>query len=78
MRRKYTMTEEQFKRILDASQPVPYMVFGGMEPRSPRENAMSAWASLGADLGFQYMTVEPVDGDKFSFTAEPLAGGGDE
>jgi len=69
-RKQYELTDEQLKSLIDSCKPVPYMVFGGVEPRSPQENANDAWGSLGKKMGFDYMTVEPVDGkgQKF-FTA---------
>lgn len=71
MRKQFEMTQEDLDRILDACKPVPYMVFGGMPPRSPQENANAAWAELGSRLGFEHMTVQPSSkGDRF-FTAEP-------
>lgn len=71
MRREYEMTPAQLDRILDACRPVPYMVFGGIEPRSPQENANDAWCDLGREMGFDGMTVQPTGrGDRF-FTAEP-------
>ena len=71
MNTQYTMTQVQLEKILDASKPVRYMVFGGMEPRSPQENANSAWKRLGDELGFDHMTVQLVDGQPQTvFTAE--------
>jgi hypothetical protein len=71
VRKEFKMTEEQFKAIMEASKPVAYMVFGGREPSSPQENANAAWASLGAELGFKYLTVQPIQGkDHTYFTAE--------
>ncbi len=66
------MTEEQFKDILDACKPVPYIIIAGMEPASPQENANDAWRRLGEVLGFKYMSVRPLHlkGPRF-FTAEP-------
>lgn len=71
-RREYEMSEEQHKVLLDACKPVPYMVFGGMEPTSPQENANRAWQRLGEEMGFDSRTVEPVSGkgSRF-FTAVP-------
>jgi hypothetical protein len=70
MRKEYEMTQAQLDAILDACKPVPYMVFGGMEPRSPQESANAAWAALGEELGFDHMTVRPNGkGDRF-FTAD--------
>ncbi len=72
MRREYEMTRKQLDKLLDASKPVPYMVFGGKSPATCQENANTAWASLGSEMGFMPMTVEPVTGkgDRF-FTAVP-------
>lgn len=74
-RREYEMTTEQLDRLLGACKPVPYMVFGGVAPASPRENANAAWAALGRELGFKPMTVRPIagKGQQF-FTAEPTNG----
>ena len=74
MRKEFEMTDEQHKKLLDACKPVPYMVFGGIEPRSPQENANDAWRELGRELGFDAMTVRPVAGkDTKFFTAEAVA-----
>lgn len=70
-RETFQMTEKQHKRIIDASQPVPYLIIGGIAPRSPQENANSAWANLGRELGFIYHTVRPIIGqDDYWFSAE--------
>ena len=70
-RREYEMTDAQLSTLLSACKPVPYMVVGGMPPRSPRQNANDAWATLGRELRFKPMTVKPVagKGERF-FTAE--------
>jgi hypothetical protein len=71
MRKEFTMTAEQHERLLDACKPVPYMVIGGMQPRSPQQNANAAWAALGAEMGFDPMSVQPVQGKGSEvFTAE--------
>ena len=56
----YEMTEKQYKTLMDACKPVPYMIFGGMEPPSPQQNANDAWASLGKELNFDSTTVKPI------------------
>lgn len=72
MRKKYEMTDVDLKTLLEACRPVPYMVVGGMAPRSPQENANAAWCALGKRMGFDGMSVEPAgNGDRF-FTAEAL------
>lgn len=59
---EFHLTEKQLNDLMDACKPVIYMVIGGVPPPSPQENANAAWASLGAELGFDYMTVQPVSG----------------
>lgn len=73
MRKEFEMTDEQHAKLLEACKPVPYMVFGGMAPPTPQENANAAWRALGAQMGFDGMSVEPVrgKGTKF-FTAEAV------
>lgn len=68
----YTMTQEQYDKLLEAMKPVPYMIIGGMAPRSQQENANDAWKALGAVMGFKYMTVKPYGANKLQFTAEPV------
>lgn len=70
MRKEYQLTEEQYRKLIEASKPIPYMVFGGMEPRSPQENANAAWAVLGNELGFDWTTVDRSNKGKMFFTAE--------
>ncbi len=71
MRKEFEMTDEQLQNMLNACKPVPYMVIGGIEPRSPQENAIQAWKELGEELGFDGMTAEPVEGKGMKFfTAE--------
>ena len=69
IRKEYEMTKAQYYAILAASQPVPYLVAGGIEPATPQENAHRAWQALGKELGFDWETVRPSEcGDRF-FTA---------
>ena len=70
MRKLFTLTDEQQKAILDASQPVPLIMLQCGMPPSPQENANHAWEALGKELGFEYMTVKPVEGEQRQFTAE--------
>ena len=60
MRKEFTMTQKQLDTLLEACKSVPYMVMGGIPPRSPQENANEAWANLGKELGFDPMSVKPV------------------
>ena len=70
----YEMTQAELDELIAASQPVRYMVFGGVAPPTPQENANRAWEALGKELGFLHMTVLPTGkGDRF-FTAEVAPG----
>jgi len=70
MRKEYEMTQAQLDQILDACRPVPYMVFGGVEPRSPQQNANDAWKALGDEMGFDHMSVRPNGKGECFFTAD--------
>jgi hypothetical protein len=67
------MSETELADILAACKPTPVMFLTGGKPMydSPQENANRAWKQLGDKLGFDAMTVQPVDGkgNRF-FTAE--------
>lgn len=70
-RKEFEMTKDELAELLDACKPVPYMIIGGIAPRSPQENANDAWEKLGKKLGFKHMTVKPVAGKGVEFfTAE--------
>lgn len=69
-RKEFEMTQEQLDKLLEACKPVPYMVIGGMEPRSLQERANDAWERLGKELGFKHMTVQPLSKGNRFFTAE--------
>ena len=60
--KEYEMNDVQWAAIIEACRPVPYLIFGGMEPPSPQDNANRAWEALGKELGFDPMTVMPVPG----------------
>jgi len=61
-RTNYEMTEEDLKEILDSSKPTPCMMIGSYTPATPQENANRAWQSLGKKMGFDHMTVRPIEG----------------
>ena len=71
MRKEFEMTEAQQSTMLDACKPTPCWSIGGTLPPSPQENANTAWAALGKQMGFVPMTAKPVagKGDRV-FTAE--------
>lgn len=59
---QYELTEEQMTALLDAIQPVAYIVIGGTPPPSLQDRANAAWQKLGDELGFEWETVLPVPG----------------
>lgn len=75
MRKEFELTQEQLDELMAASQPVPYMVFGGVPPMSPQETANRAWEKLGKELGFDYMTVMPATGKSNRFFTAEVTGG---
>lgn len=65
--KKYEMSEDDLDEILKACAPVTYIIVGGREPSSPQENANRAWARLGDKMGFDSLTVAPIDGEDVRF-----------
>ena len=61
-RTNYEMTQADLDTLLSAMQPVPCMMIGSIPPRSQQENANAAWAALGAKMGFDSTTVQPIPG----------------
>ena len=73
-RANYEMTEDDLRAILDACKPTPVLFLSGGVPigGSQQENANRAWAKLGERMGFDHMTVRPVEGkSQRFFTAIP-------
>lgn len=70
--KEFQMTDEQYQRLLDASNPKVIIYMTGEHPfsGSSQVNIRDEWKKLGAELGFDETTVKPVDGksEKF-FTA---------
>ena len=68
----YEMSEEDLKEILDSYKPVPMIMLQCGNPPSPQENANRAWQRLGEKMGFEWDTVNPIDGKGARFfTAIP-------
>lgn len=59
-RTEYEMTQADFDTLMEAMKPVPYMIIGGHEPPNQQENANAAWRLLGAKMGFDTDTVQPI------------------
>ncbi len=66
-RTNYEMTEEDYKELLEACKPTLCIKIGSYTPASPQENANRAWARLGEKMGFDYMTVRPIQGKTARF-----------
>lgn len=62
MRKEFEMTEADLAKLIEAGRPVAYLVANGIEPLSPQDRANFAWQELGARLGFDYLTVQPIAG----------------
>ena len=77
MRQQYTMTQKQMDVLMDAMKAVPLIAIHISPGISPQERANDAWARLGKEMGFQVMTVRPVQGEsQLFFTAEPVVAEG--
>ena len=73
-RTDYEMTEKDLKVILDACKPTPVLFGNGGQSLggSQQENANMAWSKLGKKMGFDHMTVRPIQGKGMRFfTAIP-------
>lgn len=69
---EYEITQEQLDRLLSACKPTPVMMVGGMSGAGPQENANNAWEMLGREMGFDYMSVRPIESKGYRFfTAIP-------
>ena len=58
--KQFEMTAKQHEALLDACKPVPMIMLQCCTPSSPQENVNAAWEKLGAEMGFDHMTVKPV------------------
>jgi len=61
---EFEMSEDDLKELLDAGKPTPVMYLSGGIPigGNPQENANRAWKRLGEKMGFDHMTVRPIQG----------------
>lgn len=72
---KYRLTDEELNELMEASKPVPYMVFGDIEPRSPREKAMDLWRKVAARVGCDLDSIGSAHtSDLHDFEAQPQPG----
>ena len=66
-RTNYEMTDDDLKELMEASKPTPCFMIGHYSPPSPQENSNRAWAHLAKKMGFDYMTVQPIQGKGVKF-----------
>lgn len=66
---EYEMTQADLDKILDACKPTPVMYLSGGVSigGSQQDNANAAWAKLGEQMGFDSMTVQPIQGRTMRF-----------
>lgn len=75
-KREYILTDDQMKRLKEASRPVAWFAPGGVWPKTPQENANDAWREVAEEAGFVWDTVEPVPGKPENvIRATPTPGG---
>lgn len=72
MKELYTLQEDEFVELVEASKPVPYLIAGGMSPPSQYDNAMRVWGKVAARVGCKLQTIAPGTSDR-TFYAEPLS-----
>lgn len=66
---EFEMSAAELSELLDACKPTPVMFLSGGQPIGPsqQENANAAWARLGKKMGFDPMTVQPIEGKGMRF-----------
>lgn len=75
-RKEYVLTDDQYARLMAASQPVPYLVVGGIEPETPHEKAFRIWRQIADELGIEWHSVRRGEDDHhFTATASLHIGG---
>ena len=71
-RTRYEMTKADLITIINACKPAPAIMLHISPPADPQQRANEAWKALGDKMGFDYMTVRPIDGEPPQFfTAVP-------
>lgn len=64
MKRTYTLTDEQFQRLMVACRNTPYLVIGGMEPLTPYDRAMVVWREIAETNRVDVTSIEPGSSPK--------------
>ena len=68
--KKFRMTKEELKCLIEASKGFPCIMCGVDLGESPQERANNAWKSLAAKYGFKWDTATSVGSDPQDFMAE--------
>ena len=71
VRTDYRLTDEDFNRLLKASQPVPYLIANGTEPMSPHEAAMRIWRDIADREGVDVDSIRQGSDGNGHYTAIP-------
>jgi hypothetical protein len=71
-RKEFELTAAQYDKLIESCRSVPLIMLQCGMPRSAQQNANDAWCSLGRELGFDGMTVQPSTKGKLFFTAVPV------
>ena len=64
---EYEMSEDDLAKLLDACKPTPCIMVGGVTGPTPQDMANHAWSALGEQMGFDPMTVRPIEGKGLRF-----------
>lgn len=71
--KKFTMTAEQYARLVDASKPVPMIALQCGPPPSQQDAANLVWMQLGKEMGFEWNSARPIQGESdLHFVAKPI------
>lgn len=73
---EFEMTQKQLDVLIDAMNPVPMIAINVCTGLSGQARANNAWACLGRDMKFDYMTVKANNkGSRFFFAKPTICNG---
>jgi len=70
---EYKLTDDELKSLHEAATPVPYMVFGGVEPEDPYDASMRIWRQVAERVGCEFKTIAASPQGEQYFMATPLS-----
>jgi len=68
----FTLTEDEYAEVLDASKSTPYMVVGGSTGSSPQESVNLVWKRLAEKYGVVWDSIRPFGTDPRDLVATEL------